>query len=57
MASVIIGSYSACIDTLMTCYVVDEVNQMEKQAKPLYAPVEMAEMFRFIRWDTTIYVH
>jgi|688.fasta_scaffold2233497_1 hypothetical protein len=49
MASVIIGSYSACIDSLMTCYVIDELNQKEKDGKPLYAPSEMIELFRFIR--------
>jgi hypothetical protein len=50
MASVIIGSYSTSIDALMTCYVIDELNQKKKnQGKPLYAPPEMAELFRFIR--------
>ncbi len=50
MSSVIIGSYQACIDTLMTCYVIDELNQKEKEdGKPLYAPAEMVELFRFIR--------
>jgi hypothetical protein len=50
MASVIIGSYSACIDALMTCYAIDELNQKQKEkGKPLYAPVEMVDLFRFIR--------
>lgn len=50
MSSVIIGSYASCIDTLMVCFVIDEHNQKQKnQGKPLYAPEEMVDLFRFVR--------
>ena len=41
----IIGSYTAIIDSLISCYVIDEINQKRKSLKPKYAPKEIQTLF------------
>ena len=50
IASFIIGTifmavYSVAMDTLLACFIVDEMNQKAKGGKaPIYAPEELAEL-------------
>ena len=37
--------YSVAMDTLLACFIVDEMNQKAKGGKaPIYAPEELAEL-------------
>lgn len=44
IAKVFMSVYSVSMDTILACFIADEINQKGKSGKALYAPPEMVEL-------------